>query len=268
MRNLIYQCYDGVLLPGQIACIANMKDYTKRIGAEYLFEANTRFGAKSGVGGVQSYYYNCLKPIYDTKFHEYDNVLYADVDIFPIKGLAESIFDGFTAEVANCTEPLQPVFRGKSTSGICRTNDEKWASVVEKYWNIKMPRNSEGLLKVYNAGLELWSKRGLIKAYEKFVSFNDYINLIKSSGLPNFYTLDQNYFHAMMQVANMEHVDLDNNWNCLIHHYIDDSGERKLSDPRTEDTKFVQIQIRSADHWDAATQERITNLPQCEWNIK
>ena len=267
MKNLIYQCYDGKLLPGAVYCVEQMQKYAKQIGAEYLFEANTRFGPKMGVSGGQAYYYNCLKPVYDTKFHEYDNVLYVDVDIFSVDGLTESIFDGFTAEVGNCTEPLQPKFRGTSTSSICRANDEKWATVVENHWGITMPRNEKGLLKVYNAGLELWSQRGLVKAHKAFVPFVDYINIIKSSGLPTFYNHDQNYFHAMMQVAKMDHIDLDNEWNCLIHHYME-GGERKLSDPRTENTKFVQIQIRSADHWDADTQWRITNLPLSEWNLK
>lgn len=269
MKNLIYQCYDGPLLPAHLAGIENMKGYASRIGAKYLLERNTKFGSKhlSSLLGKQSYFYDCLKPVHDEKFHKYDNVLYVDIDVFAVEGLEQSIFDDFTAEVGSCTEPLQPRLRANRKKGVATGKmDEKWASVVEKHWNIKLPRTPDGLLKVYNAGLELWSQRGLVKAHKKFVPFAEYFKLIKSSGLPNFYTHDQNYFHAMMKVADMDHVELDNEWNRLIHWLGGpEQKDRPVCDPRTQDTKFVQIQMRGSDHFDAQKLWKITNLPVENW---
>ena len=40
MKNLIYQYYDGPVLPGTKASVSMMKEYANRIGAEHLFEEN------------------------------------------------------------------------------------------------------------------------------------------------------------------------------------------------------------------------------------
>ncbi|KKK91692.1 hypothetical protein LCGC14_2710400, partial [marine sediment metagenome] len=171
------------------------------------------------------------------------------------------------AEVGSCTEPSQPANRARLSTGICGAMDEKWASIIKKKWNVDMPRTAEdGLLKVYNAGLVLWSNRGLVKANENFVPFVNYINTINASSVSGFYALDQNYLHAMLTVANMDHIEMNNDWNCIISH-LHKTGKPKLNDPRNKNTKFVHIQLRSADHWDADTQWRITNLPRSKWKI-
>ena len=106
-------------------------------------------------------------------------------------------------------------------------------------------------------------------ARERFIPFKKYVDIIKSSGVSNFYTADQNYVHAMIMIAEMDYVELHAGWNSFIHMYYVDASKKtlKTNDSRTEDTKFVHIQLRCADHWDAATQHRIANLPKSEWNI-
>ena len=267
MKNLIYQCYDGDLLPGHHASIANMRQYADSIGAEYVFKHNPKFGAKTLPGIKWAYFYDAIMPVYDKTFHEYDNVLSVDIDFFVVDGIKESIFDGFSAEVGCCTEPLQPLLRANSKSSISSKSDNKWAAHVKNKWGVDVPRTEDGLVKIYNAGLVLWSKRGMVKAQERFVPIIDYVNSIKPLKIHAHYSHDQLFLHAMYTVAKMDHVELDNKWNCLIHKYYDDTGKLKLSDPRNTDTKFVHIQLRSADHWDADTQWRITNLPVSEWKL-
>ena len=116
----------------------------------------------------------------------------------------------------------------------------------------------------------MYSNKGLKAAKEKFVPFKEYVNLVRSNGINNFYTADQNYIHTMLIVAHMNYVELDAGWNSFIHAYHVDAGRKevKINDSRTATTKFVHIQLRGADHWDAATQERITNLPEDEWDIQ
>ena len=254
-------------MPGITAGIDTMKKYADRIGAEYLFEHNPKFVTNLG---SFSPYYGAFKPIYTDSFHEYDNVLFTDTDVFPVDGLEESIFENFSSEIGICTEPFQPKQRQKIPGQISGAIDEKWAAVVKAKWNVEMPRTPEGLLKVYNSGVVMYSNKGLKAARERFVPFKEYVNLINSKGVGSFYTADQNYIHAMLKVAKMDYIELDAGWNNFIHHYYVDATKKakKINDSRTKTTRFVHIQLRSADHWDADTQHRITNLPQSEWNIK
>jgi len=262
--NLIYQYWDGDLLQGCQAGVDNMRAYAERIGAEYLFEHNPRF--VTNLGGY-SPHYGSFKPIYDESFHKYDNVLFADTDVFAVDGLTESIFEGFDSDIGICTEPFQPKQRAKVPGPISRANDEKWAGFVLSRWGTAVPRTEDGLVKVYNSGVVLYSNAGLLKAADRFIAFDEYVSAIRASGLPGFYTSDQSYLHLMLDRTDW--VEMDNDWNRFIHAYHTDASKTAtaINDSRTETTKFVHIQLRSADHWDAATQDRITNLPQSEWGI-
>ena len=48
MKNLIYQYYDGPVLPGTKASVDMMKEYANRISAEHLFEQNPQWIIKRG----------------------------------------------------------------------------------------------------------------------------------------------------------------------------------------------------------------------------
>jgi len=262
--NLIYQYWDGDIRIGCEAGIDCMSAYADRIGAEYLFEHNPRFVTNLG---SMSKMYGMYKPVYDESFHKYDNVLFADTDIFPVDGLTESIFDGFDADVGICTEEDQPRLRLNTEGRITHASDEAWAKLAKKIWGVDVPRTKDGLMKVYNAGLVLFSRAGLQKARDRFIPFKEYMNAIIDSGagLPAFYTSDQCYLHVMLDFVGMDWVELDNGWNSYIH-YIKQNGEpRAINDTRTEATKFAHIQLAGADHNDAEWHWRITNLPQSEW---
>jgi len=263
VKNLIYQYWDGNILVGGKAGVENMKIYAKRIGAEYLFEHNPKFVTNLG---NYSPHYGSFKPIYTESFHKYDNVLFADTDIFAIDGLEENIFENFDADIGICTEPFQPKQRTISLGNITSATDEKWAGVVEKQWKIKLPRTTEGLLKVYNSGVVMYSNKGLLKAKEKFLPFKKYVDMIKTNGVDIFYTADQNYLHTMLMFADMDYVELDNGWNSFIH-YIKDTinPTKRVNDTRTKNTKFVHIQMSGADHFDADKLHRIANLPIDKW---
>ena len=264
MKNLIYQYWDGEIRIGCKAGVENMKRYADKIGAEYLFEENPKFVTTLG---SYSPHYGAFKPIFDESFHKYDNILFADTDIFAVEDLEENIFENFNAEVGICTEPDQPHLRQKSAGQITSEKDELWAKTVKNKWRIEVPRTPEGLVKVYNSGVVLYSNSGLLKAKEKFVPFKEYVDMIKSTKLIPFYTCDQPYLHAMLQVADMDWVELDNGWNSYIHYTREGTQEKQVNDTRTKDTKFVHIQLAGADHWDAAKLERVANLPRTEWNL-
>jgi len=264
MKNLIYQYWDGDLRPGCHAGIENMQAYADRIGSEYLFEHNPKFVTNLG---SYSPHYGAFKPIYDESFHKYDNVLFADTDVFAVDGLTENIFEGFSSDIGICTEPDQPKLRINTAGRITSKSDERWASVIEAKWKTKVPRTTDGLVKVYNSGVVLYSNAGLLKAKERFVPFDEYVNAVRAAGLIAFYTCDQPYLHAMLDVANMNWAELDNGWNCYIHYVRQGDEPRCVNDTRTKNTKFVHVQLAGADHLDAETHWRIVNLPQDEWNI-
>lgn len=266
VKNLIYQYWDGNLVPGVRASAENISQYAKHIGVEHLFEENPRFVNNLG---CYSPHYGSFKPIFDESFHQYDNVLFLDADIFAVDGLKENIFEGFSAELGICTEPLQPELRKQAVGKITATTDELWAKTINAKWGVQMPRDKNGLLKVYNSGMVLYSNKGLLKAKQNFVPFKEYVDLINSTrGLDSFYTADQNYVHAMLEVADMDWVELDNEWNHLIHWMRNPkTNVRELHNPRNKNTKLVHIQANGISNYDAETHWRITNLPKNEWNI-
>lgn len=262
MRNLIYQYWDGEMRQGCQAGIDNMSAYAELVGAEYLFEHNPQFATYLGPRG---YFYGSFKPIYDESFHKYDNVLFADTDVFAVDGLTENIFEGFDHDIGICTEPNQPELRLKTAGRITSAGDEKWASLVKLKWGVDVPRTESGLVKVYNAGVVLYSNAGLLNAKERFMPFDEYIKAVKDACLPYFYTDDQNYLHA--QLDRLDWVELHNGWNSYVHYSQNAGGPKFVNDTRTQDTKFVHVQLACADHYDAEWHRRIVNLPQDEWDL-
>jgi hypothetical protein len=111
------------------------------------------------------------------------------------------------------------------------------------------------------------SREGLQKARDKFAPIKRYVELIQKGGLGKFYWLLQPYYHAMM-VKHLDYTEMDNGWNSYIHYVGDPSAKpRPVNDTRTADTRFVHIQLRGADDYDAETLWRITNRPQSEWRL-
>jgi hypothetical protein len=240
----------------------NMQRYAARIGAEYLFDHNPNIAGK--VCDVPMYF-EWLNPLLDDRFLAYDRIAVLDMDVYTVEGLSESIFDEPMADVGICTEPHQPELRATLSGPICAKNDERWARAVRRLYGAELPRDEQGRLKVYNAGVVVFTRAGLVRARERFVPFQQYIDAMRGEGLPRFYTVDQNYFHAMM-VAHLEYTEMGNGLNSYIH-YVGQDTPRAVQDSRTADTRFVHIQLRGADDYDAETLWRITNRPQSEWRL-
>ncbi|KKM23112.1 hypothetical protein LCGC14_1618490 [marine sediment metagenome] len=268
MKNLIYQFWDGKLTDACKAGVENLKIYAERIGAEHVFEHNPRFITNLG---YYSPHYGAFKPAYTEKYHEYDNIMFADTDIFALDGITDNVFEEFqkfSADIGICTEPLQPILRSRTDSNIANAAYEKiWAAAIKNKWNVDLPKNKEGLLKVYNSGIVLYSNNGLKTVRDKFKSFLEYIDLVKKSKLSIFYQGDQNYLHAMLFVCGVDYIELDNEWNRYITYAGITKPKTKICDPRTENTKFVHIQMRGADHYNAEQLWRITNLPVEQWGL-
>lgn len=269
MKNIIYQYWDGPLSVGCKAGVEAMKSYAAYIGAEYRFEHNPQYFAKE-LGQHQSKYFGAFRPIYDEDFHQYDNVLFADTDIFPVKGLTKNIFEEFTSDIGICEEEMQPQLRLQTAGQITSARDEQWAKAIKKHWNVDVPRTNDGLVRAYNSGVVLYSNKGLKEAKEKFIPFKQYVNTMNKEKLITFYTLDQPYLHAMLCVTGINWQTMDSGWNSYVHYFkqnVNGAVVKQINDTRNENTKFVHIQLAGADNYDKEKLDRITNLPQEEWNL-
>jgi hypothetical protein len=255
--HLIYQHWDGPMPAGEVAGRNAMRDYANRIGSGYRFDQDAGYFKGLPVA------YGRFRPLHDHDFDQYDDVLYADTDVWPVDGLAESPF-GIAADIGICTEPLQPVLRQAAKGSICTANDERWAKIVRQAWGVEMPR-SGGLLSVYNAGVQVWSRSGRLKARREFVPFAEYRKAMRD--LPPFYASDQHYLHAMMFVAGLDVVELDNDWNRFVHYLTDGREIIGVSDQRTPATKMVHVQLRGAGEYDGEKLWRIVNLPMDQWAL-
>lgn len=268
--NLIYQYWDGPVRESCRAGVENMKAYAKSIGARYVFEDNPQYVRKHLRKDFGSYspHYGAFKPVFEEElFGDFDKLLFVDTDVFAVDDLKDNIFEEFEADFGICTEPFQPKQRQITLGRITTKQDELWASAVEKKFGFKVPRTDEGLVKVYNTGVVLYSKAGRAHAREKWVPFEKYVKFMRSTrGLNSFYQCDQPYAHAMAFATGMNVQEMDNGWNSYIHMAVDrNNPKRRVVDHRTSDTKFVHIQAAGSDNMSAEQHWTIANKPKEEW---
>lgn len=263
--NLIYQCWTGPLCRGALASKRNIEQYANRIGAEYLFEHNPNIASRTCDIPI---YYECLNPLLEDRFLLYDAIAVLDMDIFAVDGLTDDIFTSEVNHIGVCAEEFQPKHRTTLKNGICSANDEKWADIVSSAWGVTPPRTAEGLLKVYNSGVILFSAEGLHKAREYFIPFQEYISTLRKHKLDRFYLLDQNYLHTMLLMPGINYIELDTSWNCQVHFLGPPHLRvRPINDMRGNNPRFVHIQLRGADHFSPEKLRRITNLPVSQWDL-
>ena len=273
MTNLIYQFWDGEIQPAHQASASKMADYALNIGAKYFFDDNPRFlrnHFKMSFHG-NSAYYGAFKPVFDSGFDQYDNILFCDCDVFPKDGLTENIFDGFTGDIAMCTEPDQPELR-KITANpwITHESDTFWADLMDGQDSngTPLPRLEDGSVEIFNGGVVLWSKEARLRFREGCMPFEEYVAIIQSTELDNYYCTDQPYLHAMAFMKNFDVQRLDNGWNSYVHHqrYKGDN-ERYVIDSRDDNTKFVHVQLDGADDLDEEAILSIVNDAQEDWVV-
>lgn len=267
MKNLIYQVWCGTLSEEAKASSKLMKQYADRIGAEYLLHMNPNISSR--LVDSNGPYWEWLNPIVDDSFLKYDNVLVVDLDVFPVENLKQNIFEENFGDVGACTEPFQGKQRATITVGghINKANDERWSNVIKEKWGVTLPRDNDGHLKVYNAGVVVFSNEGMRKARD-WMSFQEYINLMRSKRFGRFYTVDQNYFHAMAFVNDVNFVEMNNGWNSQVHYIRGPlSITGNINDERNADTKLVHVQM-TAHKWNEKHLHEIVNLPQSQWTFE
>lgn len=272
MKAIIYQYWEGKLTPGNKAGQELMEEYAKSIGVEYKFELNPTWPEyarinRQGLGRFQPHF-GAFKPIFDKDFDHYDYILFADTDVIPMAhsraNPRKNIFAEFMGrrhEQAEAGESpvdlwiseeyMMPQMRADVSIGgdINFKNDVKWAQLMKKNYGIDVPYDSEGRPRVFNSGVVMYSARARQIAQEKFPDFRRYNHAIRSAGLTPFYGCDQPYLHAMM-CKYFDWEVMPYKWNSQMFLTPGTEGDnRPTSDYRQEDTQFVHLQQRGADHW-------------------
>jgi len=267
MKNLIYQFWDTYqsngVLPGVQASVDNMKKYAETIGAEYLFELDPPHLHD----GAYNAYYGAVNPVFREEFHEYDNVLFTDADVFAVDGLKENIFENFKGEIGMAQEIFEPMMQMMPNRVFGKKEFEDWGRLIENTYNIKLPRNEKNLQIVYNSGVVLFSREGMKKAKENFIPMKHYVDtIVNDKNVKNFFCGDQHYIHSSMIKANLDFVELDYGWNTKVNWWIRDRS--KILFDKNENTKFVHVQLRG-NRWDqdSKTLWKIVNLPVSEWGM-
>jgi hypothetical protein len=265
MKNIIYQYWKGPLKPGVLYSTKLMKEYADRIGAEYRFDHNVTIASKTVDVDI---YYEPANPLIDTSFDEYDNVALVDIDVFPVEGLTENLFDQLTDEDAGiCTEPKQPIYRELyNVAGINTANDKKWAAALKKKWGVEYSYDKKNRPMVYNTGVVVISKKGLQKIRETWPSFQDYVNEMRKHSLPRFYSFFQDYFSAFIHKNDFKFNPMHNGWNSYMHK-LGSKPTARVNDTRTKETKLVHIMFRTADDWPEDVLWRVTNSSEEEWDL-
>lgn len=270
MKTAIYQYWYGSKpRASALAGSENMKNYAERIGAEYIFAHDPPYYGPSCNGLERKY--SALRPIYDDEFLKYDKVLYVDLDVFATDNWTENIFEEDIKHIGICEEPLQPYLRTlnnvAANSSISNQNDNKVSNVLKNKYGKELLREEKFPFapRVFNSGVVLFTREGLIAAREKFIPPGKHIQLYQQNGISGFYLSDQNYYRAMMVVSDVDFKIMDYKWNSQIHYVR--GNELKVADGRTALTNFVHVQISGADSMDADAHRRMVNLPVSEWNI-
>jgi hypothetical protein len=269
MKTAVYQYWDGPQCSGNDAGSFAMKQYANKIGADYFYDDNPGFVTDLG---KYSPHYGAFKPLFDNRFDDYDYILFVDTDVWPVEHTTENIFDQFVGtdvEVGICEEADQPLVRlTVDVGGINGANDKRWLQMIESTFQVKLPVTEQGLPRVYNSGVVVYSKAGRLKAQQKFVQFGKYVSMVQAIGLPPFYTCDQPYLHAMLEVCKFNWITMDSKWNSSVHYVPKTGGNpRPVVDLRTPETNFVHVQLNGKHHFSASKLWDITNLPVDQWKL-
>lgn len=266
MKNLIYQYWNG---PKMEKCaeygVECMKAYAKQIGAEYVFERDSTFFKDTTSEPVA---FNSFKPVFDDNFHGYDNVLTLDTDIFPVDNITENIFEEDLGEMNICEEVHMPALKTKQNDWQhSYSEQERWSKEVEKYCNIDMPKNKDGLYKIYNGGLAIYSKEGMKRGKELLWEIEPFLKHFKSKFRNKLFWRDQAYVHAMFIASGLKSKELDVKWNTQIHWEPNTQrmSPRPVIDNRNDKTCFVHMQLTGSGSWDKQKLWEAVNLPVELW---
>lgn len=181
--------------------VSRFKKYADHFGADYIFQTKPVYSPESS-------FYEKLRIIYDTEFDKYDEILYTDVDVIP-EVFDKSIFDENVFEVGLIREKPYPNMTNTpyhSTPVI----QEEYKSLSERHKK-SMQMDGDKYV-VYNTGVMLWTRLGIIKARQNFMNWRPYFG---DSNVVKGMNLDQPFINLNLKDAHLNITELPIQYNCF-----------------------------------------------------
>jgi len=203
------------------------KQYAKNIGVEYMFTDQIHLNASLNV-------FESFRIFFDTAFDKYDNIFVLDVDT--IVNTKENIFNNDIKDIALVHElgvsnrpPMPGVSFGPAFFNRYFNDPNKGViSYAKKHldpnfkWKkSKMYPNEPFVL--YNGGVQVWSKRGRIKARETFKR-NGHDHFRGVTGKTETPYLNMMLFHHKFDIT-----ELSTDWNRLNFQWQADGNLGKIT---------------------------------------
>lgn len=215
-NNLVFQYYipyeandahfGGINLPDWAkAGSQSAKDYAENCNAEYILSHNRYFKHLDPR-------LDALKVIYDPSFDKYDNVLSIDLDI--LLKTKENIFDKDIGDIAMVHEAGIFKSAGGWMNRIMNSPAHERGVIAygKKIFgdNWMFPKSKlypSEPFRYLNGGVQVWSKKGRLKARKLFTSVDHYY-------MHTRYT-EQMYLNLQLSNPKFDVRELDQSWNSL-----------------------------------------------------
>ena len=237
MKKLIYQFWKGKRPDYSYASEELFQKYAMQINADYYLG-----NGKIKLRCLHKRYFAALMPLLTKDFDEYDIILYVDMDIVPVFNLKKDIFELTNGHIMMCEEVCQPQLRTNMKGKINSQNDVKWANTVEDLCGKRPFLEKTGKPRVFNSGVVIYTRNGINFLRKKLPSILRYQISMKLRGLPKFYSFDQNYLNAFLNLDGVQFSKLPEIWNSQVIRYEDNSDQIHLLDRRSEKTCFIHVQ--------------------------
>ena len=203
MKTAIFQYYisSGPLPKWVEISSTKFKKYAEAHNADYIFSDTSMFSK----GNV---HFEQLRVVYDDIFEQYDRVLYADVDIIP-ENFSENIFEEDIIDIGMVPE-YQTTGMNTAPWYMLPGIEVKYKHLAKKF-NIPVlkPKTVQAPYLMFNSGILLWTKSGIIKARKSFLDWNKWANA--GNHLMN---LDQGYSTSQV-TKHLDYTELNLKWNCF-----------------------------------------------------
>jgi hypothetical protein len=211
-KQLIYQVKVGQPPAFYDTCIASVKRYCDRIGADHVVQTEPilRIVPKRSYRSAEALRLGYL-PIYEKEnafryLGEYERVAVLDADIF-VRGRAPSIFDVFTADFGAVMERQMPLTQ-KYREKIRKYSDGQYGLLKDVDWKW----NEDGAA-FYNMGLMLLG-RSLYRDPIQFLTRPEFERFVNGEGHWKWST-DQTLLNYWLKKDGIKVQDLDWRWNAL-----------------------------------------------------
>jgi hypothetical protein len=224
-----YQLYPEKIPEWAEISSKKFKEYAKENDADYFLFQDKFIDC-------EELHFQALRLYLDPILDSYDKILYCDIDVVP-KNMKENIFNLDVEDVAGWSETKS----GNYKVPINWQGQSHFFNQRCNFFDSKAVYLKNGMLRMINSGVMVWTKKARLFARENFIHPNDwwnYKNPILNKKLTlaqvghSSLCLDQPFFNAMINKFDMKVKLLEEKWNrfptknesyeCNFAHYVSD----------------------------------------------